>query len=601
MAVNKHIQLFRNLTPSNTKEEAIAKLDEFATNKTIEDGAPVLARYKEGAEVKTLLAIFHTTSEKSSYTLLSDGSAGSVAELELNELKDKLGNGFSATETVAKVIAALKGDTTNDTKDSESVVGAKKYADNAVSELKGAATKTVKELEDELTTLNGDDSTVGSVDKKIKDATTGMTLAAVAEEGSIITSVAQENGKVAAVKTPIKDVKLKGYAKGTETGAIAEEDTLVQALSKIENNAANASVSIKADDKILSKDSNNALFASVTLSAVTPTDTAVREEYTIVGKGGADLAEGKHIKVYKDSSLKSLELVAENDTHQAGQFLKYVYVDVNGDDQTVYVDCSTLLAQSEFKNGLQVNTAGEVSVKLATDSEEYLTVDENGIKLSGVKTAIENAKKNAAVTVSADTNQHVSVVESAGDDGGKVFTVSDNVAGDNVKMKGFTADAKGFTGITETSTVSQAVKNIEEEILKNEEVVAASLNDLKDTKLDKILLNDTEVSVTKNSDKISTAKLVIDGSTITLKNYTTATAAEPAEGDTINAAIAKLYASIGGNSSSVKAGDGIKVATDDPYKVSVKAADAITEENIANFGFAADGTLILKKIDGGTY
>lgn len=601
MAVNKHIQLFRNLTPSNTKEEAIAKLDEFATNKTIEDGAPVLARYKEGAEVKTLLAIFHTTSEKSSFTLLSDGSAGSVAELELNELKAKLGNGFSATETVAKVIAALKGDTTNDTKDSESVVGAKKYADNAVSELKGAATKTVKELEDELTTLNGDDSTVGSVDKKIKDATTGMTLAAVAEEGSIITSVAQENGKVAAVKTPIKDVKLKGYAKGTETGAIAEEDTLVQALSKIENNAANASVSIKADDKILSKDSNNALFASVTLSAVTPTDTAVREEYTIVGKDGADLAEGKHIKVYKDSSLKSLELVAENDTHQAGQFLKYVYVDVNGDDQTVYVDCSTLLAQSEFKNGLQVNTAGEVSVKLATDSEEYLTVDENGIKLSGVKTAIENAKKNAAVIVSADTNQHVSVVESDGADGGKVFTVSDNVAGDNVKMKGFTADAKGFTGITETSTVSQAVKNIEEEILKNEEVVAASLNDLKDTKLDKILLNDTEVSVTKNSDKISTAKLVIDGSTITLKNYTTATAAEPAEGDTINAAIAKLYASIGSNSSSVKAGDGIKVATDDPSKVSVKAADAITEENIANFGFAADGTLILKKIDGGTY
>lgn len=601
MAVNKHIQLFRNLTPSNTKEEAIAKLDEFATNKTIKDGAPVLARYKEGAEVKTLLAIFHTTSEKSSYTLLSDGSAISVAELELNELKAKLGNGFSATETVAKVIAALKGDTTNDTKDSESVVGAKKYADNAVSELKGAATKTVKELEDELATLNGDDSTTGSVDKKIKDATTGMTLAAVAEDGSIITSVAQENGKVAAVKTPIKDVKLKGYTKGTETGAIAEEDTLVQALSKIENNAANATVSIKSDDKILSKDSNNALFASVTLSAVTPTDTAVREEYTIVGKGGADLAEGKHIKVYKDSSLKSLELVAENDTHQAGQFLKYVYVDVNGDDQTVYVDCSTLLAQSEFKNGLQVNTAGEVSVKLATDSEEYLTVDENGIKLSGVKTAIENAKKNAAVIVSADTNQHVSVVESAGADGGKVFTVSDNVAGDNVKMKGFTADAKGFTGITETSTVSQAVKNIEEEILKNEEVVAASLNDLKDTKLDKILLNDTEVSVTKNSDKISTAKLVIDGSTITLKNYTTATAAEPAEGDTINAAIAKLYASIGSNSSSVKAGDGIKVATDDPSKVSVKAADAITEENIANFGFAADGTLILKKIDGGTY
>lgn len=114
-------------------------------------------------------------------------------------------------------------------------------------------------------------------------------------------------------------------------------------------------------------------------------------------------------------------------------------------------------------------------------------------------------------------------------------------------------------------------------------------------------MNDAEVPVTKNPDKISTAKLVIDGSTITLKNYATATASEPAEGDTINTAIAKLYATIDGKSSSVKAGDGIKVATDDPSKVSVKAADAITEENIANFGFAADGTLILKSIDGGTY
>ena len=208
MALNKHIQLFRNLTPSNTREEAIAKLDEFETNKSVKDGVPVLGRYKEGAEVKTLLALFHTTDEKSSYTLLTDGS---VTDLALNELKAKLGDGFSATDTVAKAIAALKGDTANDTKDSESVLGAKKYADNAVSELKGAATKTVKELEDELATLNGDDSTTGSLDKKIKDATTGMTLAEVSEEGSIITSVAQANGKVSAVKTPVKDVKTERF------------------------------------------------------------------------------------------------------------------------------------------------------------------------------------------------------------------------------------------------------------------------------------------------------------------------------------------------------------------------------------------------------
>ncbi len=40
-----------------------------------------------------------------------------------------------------------------------------------------------------------------------------------------------------------------------------------------------------------------------------------------------------------------------------------------------------------------MSEAGEVSVKLATDSEEYLTMNGNGLKLTGVKTAIENAKK----------------------------------------------------------------------------------------------------------------------------------------------------------------------------------------------------------------
>ncbi len=51
-----------------------------------------------------------------------------------------------------------------------------------------------------------------------------------------------------------------------------------------------------------------------------------------------------------------------------------------------------------------------------------------------------------------DTNQHVSVVESAGADGGKVFIVSDNVAGDEIVL--FYSRYKGLTGITENSTAT---------------------------------------------------------------------------------------------------------------------------------------------------
>jgi hypothetical protein len=47
-------------------------------------------------------------------------------------------------------------------------------------------------------------------------------------------------------------------------------------------------------------------------------------------------------------------------------------------------------------------------------------------------------------------------------------------------MSGFTADSSGFSAITEGSSVTEAIKVIETETLKNEETVSAALNDLND-------------------------------------------------------------------------------------------------------------------------
>lgn len=550
---NKHIQLFRNEAPATSKAEAIQKLDELATQKKINDGVPVLASYKEGEAVKTLLALFRVVDDKTSYTLLTDGSAGSVAELELNELKAKLGDGFTATDTVAKVIEKLKG----------------------------GSTKTIKELEDKVTNL---------------------TLETVTGEGEVIASVAQTGGLVSATKLPLKDVKLKGYTKGTEEGALVDGDTLVQALTKLENNATKSNVTIKANEKVLEKDEHNALFTNITLKKVEASSSAVKEEYTIVGKDDTDLAVGNHIKIYKDSALKSISLVDENAEHTAGQFLKYVYVDLNGDEQTTYVDCSKFLIDSEFKHGLTVNTAGEVSIKIDTTGENFLSVGENGVKISGVTKAIEDVKKAATTVVSAATDQHISVEESEGANGNKVFTLSDNVAGNNVKMKGFTADTKGLTGITEDKTVSEAIKVIETEMLSNEEVVAAALNDLKTTKIDKITINNSEVTISSTEDHIRTAEINITTDGLKLRNYygTSEEDLTIKENDSLNVAIAKLYKAISGKTGGVKAGDGIKLDTVDTSKVIVNAATETTENNIAKFDFE-DGKLVINSIDAGTY
>lgn len=111
----------------------------------------------------------------------------------------------------------------------------------------------------------------------------------------------------------------------------------------------------------------------------------VKEAFKLVDEDG--LQVGETIKVYKDSSLMSVELKED-------QKLYYTYILANGDETTVDIDMSKFLVESEFKNGLQV-IGGEVSVKVAEGSEAFLSVDANGVKLSGIQDAIDAAESDA--------------------------------------------------------------------------------------------------------------------------------------------------------------------------------------------------------------
>ena len=111
----------------------------------------------------------------------------------------------------------------------------------------------------------------------------------------------------------------------------------------------------------------------------------VKEAFKLVDEDG--LQVGETIKVYKDSSLMSVELKED-------QKLYYTYILANGDETTVDIDMSKFLVESEFKNGLHV-IGGEVSVKVAEGSEAFLSVDANGVKLSGIQDAIDAAESDA--------------------------------------------------------------------------------------------------------------------------------------------------------------------------------------------------------------
>ena len=127
----------------------------------------------------------------------------------------------------------------------------------------------------------------------------------------------------------------------------------------------------------------------VKLSAVTPSSTTVKEEYALYNGNGAQL--GDSIKIYKYQSLVSITLEDNDGSGKTGQYLKYTYIDVNGDTQSTYVNISSLLVEAEFKSGVTADSNGIVHGVVDSASESFLTVGANGFKLSGVQDAINSA------------------------------------------------------------------------------------------------------------------------------------------------------------------------------------------------------------------
>lgn len=196
----------------------------------------------------------------------------------------------------------------------------------------------------------------------------------------------------------------------------------------------------------------------------------VKEAYKLVDEDGTQV--GETINIYKDSSLISVDLVdekpAETEGAEAtkGQFIKYTYVLANGTESVQYVDVSRLLVEAEFKNGLEVSAAGEVSVKVDATSETFLTVGKDGVKLAGVQAAIDAAE--AAAKKYTDDSIAALDAEVTSTDGAKVTVKVTEVDGKITAVN-----------VTESDIASaKALATLDAEVQEHEQVVSAALNDL---------------------------------------------------------------------------------------------------------------------------
>lgn len=457
--------------------------------------------------------------------------------------KDTAGSVANQVETAKTV---LIGNADTDTAASNTIAGAKKYADS----LDSAMDARVDALEAAV-------GKGGSVEAQINAAIDKLDVPEIGGTGKVITTVSETDGKIAATAIDLTAANVAAESTLASDNAVAVTGTTVK----------DQIASLAASIKTVSKDAKSYSVKKLTEQEVTALgETNVREAYKLIDNNSAQA--GDIIKIYKDSSLKS---VALND-----QILNFTYILDNGSESTVGVDVSNFLAESEFKNGLEV-VNHVVNVKVDAASENFLTVGAAGVKLSGVQDAINQAKSDligdaadgyntlgkledkiqevdakasgahTVVNAKADGFVKVTVAKSE-DKTHDIVTVSEDDIASATDLTNEIAHRKAVTGIDGNAYVPHTTDEIigtatdlndaDVKLATKLKAVSDAVDVIKGDKnfVKSLTVNNVPAVVADNA-----ATVTIDGADIKLDGYTIASDGSAlAPNDTVNAALGKI-------------------------------------------------------------
>ena len=364
------------------------------------------------------------------------------------------------------------------------------YLDNATSvegeiaaldeALKAVADRTVVEsgstenyVNLTVATDNTGKTTIAIDDSALKSAIEAMDLTEVHETGKAIVAVSEADGVVSATAGTIAAQYVDvADAAGKFTGSTVEEvlaeiDTAYKAAdAAIIGDATESGNTLgKLEDRIDALDADAKEYHIVKTTTGLP--ETIKERYSLVDADGH--VSGDTVDIPKDSHIVSITYITTSgDPHY--QNLEYVYVDASGNNQTVYVDMSQLVLETEFASGVSA-TGGVVHGVVDPASEAFLTVGADGFKLSGVQDAIDDAKTAATaytqseiqkLDVTGDTavaGQYVAAIEET--DGVVAVKTRANVSEAvlNNYEKGSDASA-----VAATDTVNEAISKLENQV-----------------------------------------------------------------------------------------------------------------------------------------
>ena len=201
-----------------------------------------------------------------------------------------------------------------------------------------------------------------------------------------------------------------------ETGILSvSSDALVQysganaiQVSEIASGIKSISLQINPNDKILTNDMSG-LLASLSLKWNHADATGQKDEIQLIGKDGIVISRIDVADFIKDGILDNVIL---NTADANNPYLSFTFNSAAG-KETINVPVKDLVVIYFAGNGLTLN--GNIfSVELDDNSEAFLTVSENGIKLTGVQNAINNAKTEVTNQITngfAAVNANITILE----------------------------------------------------------------------------------------------------------------------------------------------------------------------------------------------
>ena len=204
--------------------------------------------------------------------------------------------------------------------------------------------------------------------------------------------------KVAALEK--EDERIAKLVADETTRATGAEKTLgdkIDAVSEIVNNG----TKIAADEKLIQRNENKELFTDLKVDIKKETEGTFIVIYGDSGKT-KEISRVNANAFVKDGLLESA-------TYNANTHILTLTFNTDAGKSAIDVDLGTLVDTYTAGDGLYFSDEGHhnFAIKIATGSESFLSVDANGLKISGIGTAISTAVGNAKTELEGKISDEV--------------------------------------------------------------------------------------------------------------------------------------------------------------------------------------------------